>query len=50
MTDDRIYLQRILDAIGKIESYVSTGPEDYMSESRSRHAARSQLEDIGEAI
>ena len=49
MKNDRLYLQHILDAIEKIESYVSVGHEDFMSGSHWQDAVIRQLEVIGEA-
>jgi uncharacterized protein with HEPN domain len=46
---DFVYLQHILDAIIKIEEYVSVGYETFMSESHWQDAVIRQLEIIGEA-
>jgi uncharacterized protein with HEPN domain len=46
---DSAYLQHILDAISKIETYVSVGKERFMTESHWHDAAIRQLEIIGEA-
>jgi uncharacterized protein with HEPN domain len=46
---DRVYLQHILDAIVKIESYISVGRDTFMSESHWQDAVVRQLEIIGEA-
>ncbi len=49
MKDDRVYLKHILDAIQKIESYVSVGREVFMATSHWQDAVIRQLEIIGEA-
>lgn len=49
MKDDRVYLRHILDAIEKIESYVSVGHEEFMTASHWQDAVIRQLEIIGEA-
>ena len=49
MKDDRIYLRHILDAIGKIESYVAIGRDTFMTASHWQDAVIRQLEIIGEA-
>jgi uncharacterized protein with HEPN domain len=46
---DRVYLRHILDAVQKIESYVSVGQETFMSTSHWQDAVIRQLEIIGEA-
>jgi uncharacterized protein with HEPN domain len=46
---DLVYLRHILDAIRKIESYVSVGHETFMSTSHWQDAVIRQLEIIGEA-
>jgi uncharacterized protein with HEPN domain len=46
---DAVYLKHILDAIQKIESYVSVGHETFMSTSHWQDAVIRQLEIIGEA-
>jgi uncharacterized protein with HEPN domain len=46
---DLVYLRHILDAIQKIESYVSVGQETFMSTSHWQDAVIRQLEIIGEA-
>lgn len=46
---DKVYLHHILDAIAKIESYVSVGRETFMSESHWQDAVVRQLEVVGEA-
>ena len=49
MKTDTIYLRHILDAILKIEAYVSVGMERFMAESHWQDATIRQLEVIGEA-
>jgi uncharacterized protein with HEPN domain len=49
MSRDRVYLQHVLDAIDKIESYVSVGRDRFMAESHWQDAVIRQLEIIGEA-
>lgn len=49
MKGDSLYLQHILDAIIKIEEYVSVGYETFMSETHWQDAVIRQLEIIGEA-
>ncbi len=49
MKNDTIYLQHIMDAIIKIESYTSVGKETFMLESHWQDAIIRQLEIIGEA-
>jgi uncharacterized protein with HEPN domain len=46
---DLVYLRHILDAIQKIESYVSVGHETFMSTSHWQDAVIRQMEIIGEA-
>jgi uncharacterized protein with HEPN domain len=46
---DLVYLEHILDAIRKIESYVSVGRDAFMSTSHWQDAVIRQLEIIGEA-
>jgi uncharacterized protein with HEPN domain len=46
---DLVYLEHILDAIRKIESYVSVGRDIFMSTSHWQDAVIRQLEIIGEA-
>jgi uncharacterized protein with HEPN domain len=47
---DSLYLQHILDAIGKIERYVAVGHEEFMAASHWQDAVIRQLEIIGEAV
>jgi uncharacterized protein with HEPN domain len=49
MKDETVYLKHILDAISKIESYVSVGRDVFMSESQWQDAVMRQLVIIGEA-
>lgn len=49
MKGDTLYLQHILDAINKIEEYVSVGYETFLSTSHWQDAVIRQLEIIGEA-
>jgi uncharacterized protein with HEPN domain len=49
MTGDRVYLRHVLDAIKKIESYVSVGRIGFMSTSHWQGAIIRQLEIMGEA-
>lgn len=49
MKGDSLYLQHILDAINKIEEYVSVGHETFISTSHWQDAVIRQLEIIGEA-
>jgi len=46
MKTDRVYLQHILDATLKTESYVSVGKEIFMQESHWQDAVIRQLEII----
>lgn len=49
MKSDSLYLQHILDAINKVEEYVSVGHDTFMSTSHWQDAVIRQLEIIGEA-
>ena len=49
MKGDRVYLKHILDAIDRIESYVSVGRETFLSTSHWQDAVIRQLEIVGEA-
>jgi uncharacterized protein with HEPN domain len=49
MRGDRLYLTHILDAIEKIETYVSVGHDVFVSTSHWQDAVIRQLEIIGEA-
>jgi uncharacterized protein with HEPN domain len=49
LKSNSLYLQHILDAINKIEEYVSVGYETFMSTSHWQDAVIRQLEIIGEA-
>ena len=48
--DDSVYLRHILDAIAKIEGYVSVGREAFMTASHWQDGVIRQLEIIGEAV
>jgi len=47
---DPLYLQHVLDAVGKIERYVAVGHEEFMAASHWQDAVIRQLEIIGEAV
>ena len=49
MTGDRLYLTHILDAIKKIETYISVGHDVFVSTSHWQDAVIRQLEIVGEA-
>ena len=49
MTRDAVYLQHILEAIGKIESYIVVGRDAFMSASHWQDAVTRQFEIVGEA-
>ena len=49
MKGDRLYLQHILDAINKVDDYVSVGHQVFISSSHWQDAVIRQLEIIGEA-
>lgn len=49
MRSDQIYLKHILDAIEKINEYLSVGYDEFMSKSHWQDAVIRQLEIIGEA-
>jgi len=49
MKDDGVYLRHILDAIGKIETYVAVGRDVFMSASHWQDAVIRQLAIVGEA-
>jgi uncharacterized protein with HEPN domain len=49
MKTDLLYLRHILDAILKIESYVSVGKQIFMEDTHWHDAVIRQLEIIGEA-
>lgn len=49
MTRDRVYLQHILDACQKVESYIGIGQDSFLRESHWQDAVIRQLEIIGEA-
>jgi uncharacterized protein with HEPN domain len=45
-----LYLQHVLDAIGKVERYAAVGYDEFMAESHWQDAIIRQLEIIGEAV
>lgn len=49
MKDDLVYIRHILDAIEKIEGYVSVGRDEFMAASHWHDATILQLQIIGEA-
>jgi uncharacterized protein with HEPN domain len=49
LKDDSVYLRHILDAIEKIESYVSVGYEEFVEATHWHDATIRELEIIGEA-
>ncbi len=49
MKGDQVYLRHILDAIERIESYISVGRDVFMTASHWQDAVIRQLEIIGEA-
>lgn len=49
MNRDRVFLQHILDAILKIESYTRVGREEFLAATHWQDAVVRQLEIIGEA-
>lgn len=49
MKGDRLYLKHILDAIEKIDTYISVGHDVFISSSHWQDAVIRQLEIIGEA-
>jgi uncharacterized protein with HEPN domain len=49
MKGDQVYLQHILDAIEKIETYVAVGRDTFLATSHWQDAVIRQLEIIGEA-
>ena len=50
MSRDEVYLRHILDAIRRIEEYVSPGREAFFSNPMAQDAVLRQLEVIGEAV
>ena len=50
MSRNDLYLQHMLDAIGKIERYIDVGYDEFMNESHWQDAVIRQLEIIGEAV
>ena len=49
MKDERLYLQHILDAIGKIEAYTADGREAFTGSPMAKDATVRNFEIIGEA-
>jgi len=49
VSKDQVYLQHILDAVNKIESYISVGEATFNSETHWQDAIIRQMEIIGEA-
>jgi len=49
MKEDKVYLQYILDAIRKVETYVGVDRDEFMAKSHWQDAAIRQLEILGEA-
>jgi len=49
MKSNTVYLQHILEAVGKIESYIAVGRDTFMSASHWQDAVMRQFEIIGEA-
>jgi uncharacterized protein with HEPN domain len=47
---DALYLQHVLDAVGKVERYVAVGHAEFMAVSHWQDAVIRQLEIIGEAV
>lgn len=50
MSRDEVYLRHILDAIRRIEGYVSPGREAFFSNPMAQDAVLRQLEVVGEAV
>lgn len=50
MSRDEVYLRHILDAIGRIEGYVSSGRDAFFANPMAQDAVLRQLEVIGEAV
>lgn len=50
MKDDRIYLQHIRDALGRIVSYTANGREAFLANPQAQDAVIRNLEIIGEAV
>ncbi len=49
MKDDKVFLQNILECIVKIETYTSSGKEEFMSSELIQDAVIRNLEIVGEA-
>lgn len=50
MSRDALYLQHVLDAVGKVERYIAVGHAEFMAASHWQDAVIRQLEIIGEAV
>lgn len=50
MSRDDLYLNHVLEAIGKIERYVEVGHDEFMAASHWQDPVIRQLEIIGEAV
>ena len=50
MKEDRIYLQHIRDAIGKIFRFTKGGKEEFLTDDKGQDAVIRNLEIIGEAV
>ena len=50
MSSDEAYLRHILDAIRRVERYVSAGREAFLADPMPQDAVLRQLEVIGEAV
>jgi len=49
MKDDKVYLQKILESILKIEKYTNKGKEEFMNSDLIQDAVNRNLQIIGEA-
>ena len=49
MKDDALYLSSILDAIRRILTYTSSGPEDFFADTKTQGAVIRNFEIMGEA-
>lgn len=50
MKDDRIYLQHIRDALGRIVSYTAGGRDAFLANPQAQDAVIRNLEIVGEAV
>ena len=50
MKDDRVYLQHIRDALGRILSYTASGRDAFLANPQAQDAVIRNLEIIGEAV